>query len=48
MNESRTNPLKFAAQQAFAADCLQRGYARRVLPAIALVIGAILARVGGG
>jgi hypothetical protein len=37
-----------AAQQAVAADRLRRGYAWRVLPAIALIIGASLARVGGG
>jgi len=39
---------EFAAQQAVAADRLRRGYAWRVLPTIVLVIGASLARVGGG
>jgi len=39
---------EFAAQQAVAADRLRRGYARRVLPSIILIIEAGLARVGGG
>lgn len=43
----RYDPIKMR-QQAVAADRLGCAYAWRILPAIALVIGASLARVGDG